>query len=429
MALEQNLNKVGIAANLSGQNRWTFKDLINGVEDGDAVAMRQLRPVLQDIQTINGSLANYVQSSQFGPLFNQYRTSLDLQDANQVDVAIATALAGLPEPESRLASVAVKTVWQGANADLTNAIISGFGLTASDAGNIDDASTSCVLIDSPIAGETGLYQLRTNGSIQKLNAALFEAQMGYYTRFYVIDSSREFAIRQLDTATNAIEVEEIPYTDEYAGLGPIVVSNLNKTINFSFNAAEFVMGAEGFSLHPALKAAIDLIPGMGDAIDQVTQGLADLNAQISQQITDLTGQVTNLSGQVSSQGVSISALQTAVQAITSRLANAFANLQEILFLGGVPQVKDSSGVWTLAPNNLIQELSSDADTGIYRVNHGRGTIAIPQYFEANAQGEPQMACPIFQYGGMTQNSFDIRIEKYKPVLLVLPAGLNGSVFA
>lgn len=428
-SLNQLLNTTFSATNISFQDRWRLTDLPNGVNPGDSVAFRQLKPLSDDILAIANSLANYVQSANFGTLFNQYRTSGDLQDADQVEAAIAAALAGLPESESRLASVAVKTVYQGTVANLTAAMVSDFGLTQNDSGEIDDANNSCVLIDSPVAGETGLYQLKSNNQLQKLNSALFASNLGYYTRFYVIDSSREFSIRSIDAPTFGLEIEEIPYVDEYTGLGPIEVSNLNKTINLKFSPLDFVMGVDGFALHPSIKDALNLIPTMQSALDALTTGFQDLNTLVSQAITDLTGQVTTLTGTVSSQGQQLSALQFALQSIQTKLANAFARYQEIFFLGGVANVRDTAGNWMLAPNTMVQELSGDEDTGLYRITHDRGTVTLPSYFEANQAGEPKIACQNFQIGDVTASSFLVRVEKYKPVLLMMPAGINGAAFA
>jgi hypothetical protein len=404
-----------LSENISLQNRYKLTSLVNGVDAGDSVAMRQLTPLLSDIQTIFGSLNQFIPTANFANLFNQARTGANLQDATQVTAAIAAALAGMPEPESRLASVACKTQFQGAIASITAATIAGFGLTASDAGNIDDASNSCVLIDSPIAGETGLYQLKVNGQLQKLNAALFTANMGYYTRFYIIDSSREFAIRQLDSVSNSVEVEEIPYVDEFTGLGPITVSNLNKTVNLNFNAVDFVLGGDGLNLHPALRSALDLIPGLASSLAALETLVNDLNTNLSQQITTLTGQVTTLTGQVSS--------------IQTKLQNAFADVLEILFLAGVPHIKGLTGTWDLAPSGFVQELSGDADKGLMRVIHNRGVKVRPDYFEANQAGENQAMAVGFFCGAIEANYFEVAIEKYKPVKLMLPAGLKSGAFA
>lgn len=407
--------QVFFSENISLQDRYKLTGLVNGTEGGDSVAMRQLNPLLTDIQTLFGSLNQFIPTTNFANLFNQARTANGLQDGTQVAAAIAAALQGLPEPESRLASVACKTQYQGAIASITAATIASFGLTASNDGNIDDASNTCVLIDSPIAGETGLYQLKTNGQLQKLNAALFGANMGYYTRFYVIDSSREFAIRQLDAATNAVEVEEIPYTDEFTGLGPIVVSNLNKTINLKFKPTDFVLDGDGLNLHPALRSAIDLIPGLQSALTTLTTQVNDINTSLSQQITTLTGTVTQLSGQVT-------AMQT-------KLSTAFADVLEILFLSGTPHIKGLTGVWEVAPAGFVQELSGNADKGVVRVTHNRGVRIRPDYFEANQAGENQSMAAAFYCGAIEPNYFEVAIEKYKPVKLMLPAGLKAAAFA
>jgi hypothetical protein len=416
------------AENLSFQNRYKLTDLVNGVDAGDSVAMRQLTPLAQDIQQVIASLATYVKSADFGSMFNQFRTQANLQDLSQVEAAIAAALAGLPEPSTRLASVAVKTVHQGNLASMTPAVIAQFGLQASDSGDIDDVNVTGLLLDSPIAGESGLYQLRSNGQMQSLNAALVAANLGYYSRFYIIDSSREFAIRSLDLGAGTLEVEEIPYVDEYTGLGPVVVSNLNKTINLNFSALDFVMGADGFSLNPAIRSALNLIPGLQQAIDTVSDLLSDLNATLSNQITQLSGQVTQLSGQVITQGNNLSALQTTVQMLMDKVTNAFANVQEILFLNGVPNVRGANG-WVSAPNSFVQELSGDADKGLFRISHNRGVKTVPSYFEANQAGEVQRACVLFDLRAVTDDTIEMRVEKYKPVLVMLSAGLQASAFA
>lgn len=421
-------SKVFSAANISLQDRYKITGLVNGVEPGDSVAMRQLTPVVQDLQQVLSSLANYVQTADFGSLFNQFRTQNNLQSLSQVEAAIAAALTGLPEPTSRLASVAVKTVYQGNFASMTPAVIAGFGLQASDLGNIDDSNATAVLLDSPIAGETGLYQLSTNGQMVSLNPGLIEANLGYYTRFYVIDSSREFAIRSLDLVASTLEVEEIPYVDEYTGLGPINVSNLNKTINLNFSALDFILGAEGLALNPDIREALDLIPGFQQAIDTVSDLLSDLNATLSNQITQLTGQITQLTGQVTGQGNSISALQSTVQTLLDQMASAFAQVQEILFLNGVPNVRSGQG-WIPAPSSLVQELSGDLDNGLFRISHNRGIKTVPSYFEANQLGEVQRACYLFDLTSVTDSAVELRIEKYKPVLVMLSSGLNASAFA
>lgn len=415
------------AENISFQSRYKLTDLVNGSDAGDSVAMRQLTPLAQDIQQTIASLAAYVKTADFGAMFGQFRSQANLQDLSQVEAAIAAALTGLPEPSSRLASVAVKTVHQGNLASMTTAIITGFGLQASDSGDIDDANVTAILLDSPAAGESGLYQLRTNGQMQSLNAALVAANLGYYSRFYIIDSSREFAIRSLDLGAETLEVEEIPYVDEYEGLGPVVVSNLNKTINLNFSALDFVMGTEGFALNPAIRSALDLIPGFQQSIDTVSDLLSDLNATLSNQITQLTGQITQLTGQVTTQGNNLSALQTTVQTLMDKVTNAFANVQEILFLNGVPNVRSAQG-WIAAPSTFVQELSGDLDKGLFRISHNRGVKTVPAYFEANQLGEVQRACFLFDLSSVSDNAIELKVEKYKPVLVMLAAGLKSSAF-
>jgi hypothetical protein len=405
------------AENISFQNRYKNTNLVNGVDPGDSVAMRQLTPLAQDIQQTIASLANYVKTADFGAIFNQFRGQANLQDLSQVEAAIAAALSGLPEPSSRLASVAVKTVHQGNLASLTPAVIAQFGLQASDSGDIDDVNVTAILLDSPVAGESGLYQLRTNGQMQSLNAALVAANIGYYSRFYVIDSSREFAIRELDLTAGTIEVEEIPYVDEYTGLGPVVVSNLNKTINLNFSALDFVMGTDGFSLNPSIRSALALIPGLQQAIDTVSDLLSDLN-------TTLSNQITQLSGQVTTQGNSLSALQSTFQMLADQFANAFASVQEILFLNGVPNIRSAQG-WIAAPSTLVQELSGDLDKGLFRISHNRGVMTVPAYFEANQLGEVQRSCFLFDITALSDNAIEMKVEKYKPVLVLLQAGLKA----
>ncbi len=412
------------AENISFQNRYKNTNLVNGVDPGDSVAMRQLTPLAQDIQQTIASLAGYVKTADFGASFNQFRGQANLQDLGQVEAAIAAALAGLPEPSSRLASVAVKTVHQGNLASMTPAVIAQFGLQASDSSDIDDSNVTAILLDSPVAGESGLYQLRTNGQMQSLNAALVAANLGYYSRFYIIDSSREFAIRSLNLGAGTLEVEEIPYVDEYTGLGPIEVSNLNKTINLNFSALDFVMGADGFALNPAIKSALALIPGLQQAIDTVSDLLSDLNTNLSNQITQLTGQITQLTGQVTAQGNSLSALQSTIQSIVDQLANSFASVQEILFLNGVPNIRSAQG-WIAAPSTLVQELSGDIDKGLFRISHNRGVMTVPTYFESNQLGEVQKACFLFDITALSDNAIEMKVEKYKPVLVLLQAGLKA----
>jgi hypothetical protein len=419
------------SANIDFQNRYNLNNLANGVDGGDSVAMRQLTPLIADIQATTTSLANYVKTADFPAAFGAAVTNSNIQNKTQVDAAIAAALMGLPEPESRLASVAVKTVFTGALSGLTAAILAGFGLTPSDAGNIDDANATCVLVDSPSAGETGLYQLRTNGELQKLNAALFTANLGYYSRFYVIDSSREFAIRSIDAAAAAMEIEEIPYHDEYSGLGPIVVSNVNKTINFKFNANDFVMGSEteGFCLHPAIRSSLALIPGLQSSIASLAALLDTVNASLSEYMAEMTARVALLTGESAFHGMSISALQGYVQGIVNKLDSSFANVQEILFVSGAAQIRNAQGAWVPAPSTLVQAVSGDANNGIYRINHNRGILTIPHYFRANQLGEAMQACFLFNTSAVTKDMVEIQVEKYAPVLLVLPAGLTPSAFS
>lgn len=411
------------AENISFQNRYKLIDLIDGVDDGDSVAMRQLRPLVQDIQSLTSGMANYVQNSAFSGLFGQLRQDSNLQDAAQVQAAIAAALAGMPDAESRLASVAVKVLYQGTRSSLTPAIIAGFGLTPSDSGDIDDASTTCLLLDSPTPGETGLYQLRTNNQIQSLNSALAGSGLGYYTRFYVVDSSREFAITNIDG--NNLEVREIPYVDEYTGLGPIEVSNVNKTINLRFSATDFVVNGDGLNLHPALRESILSIPGLSQTIEALQDLVTTLNTTLSNRLTELTGQVTNLTGQVAQQAQNLTGLRSLVEELQTKIEQAFDDFTEILFLSGVPNIRNSSGNWIPAPTSLCEELGGDANKGLYLIKHGRGVPIVPVYAEANTQGDVQSVSSLFHLTAVQSDSFRVGVEKYKPVLLILQAGLNA----
>jgi hypothetical protein len=417
------------ADNISFQGRYRATDMRPGVDASDAVVVSQLTPLAQDIQNLVTGLAARLQSADFGPLFSQYRTQLNLQDAPQVEALIAAALANMPDPEQRLAAVAVHSAFEGTLAQLGPAI-AAMGLTANDSGDVDDANTSCVLLKSTDPAETGLYQLRTNGSLVNLNAALFILNIGYYTRFNVTAASqvgRTYAVAALSSATNTIDVVEIPYEDEYTGLGPVVVSNVNRTINLMFSAADFVMGGDGFSLHPAVKAAIDSIPALEGSLNALADLVTTANAALSQQITQLGAQVDALAQTVQAHGNSLSAIQGSVQAVLAKMAASFANVQEILFIAGAAQVRSASG-WVPAPGLLAQELSGDANKGLYRIQHDRGVMVTPQYFEANQQGEAQQACSMFRLQNVGNNSFAIEVEKYKPVLIVIGAGLTAQAF-
>lgn len=397
-------------ANLSFQDRYKLTDLINGTEGGDSVAYRQLKPVEDSVSSILTTL------SDLPNILNQFRVSNDLQDQQQVLALIAQQIANIPEAESRLASIAVKTVYQGSLAE-AQASIATMGLTASSSGNIDDANLTCVLVDSPIAGETGVYQMNQSNQLVNLNTGLFAANMGYYTRFYVIESGnrpgREFAITALDAATNGLEVEEIPYEDEYTGLGPIVVSNLNKTVNIRFTPTDFIVNNDGeFALHPAMKAAIEMVPGLNTALNT-----------LSVTVADLTGIVT-------AQGQSISQLQQSVQGILDKWATAFANVQHIFFEGGLAKVKQPDGSWTPAPLGMVQEMAGGtADRGLYRISHSRGIWTLPSYAHADAMGNPKRAAAFLDTEDQTSNSIDLWVEKYTNVVVSFPAGLTAAAFA
>jgi hypothetical protein len=429
------------ASNIDFQDRYKLTNLVNGVDGGDSVAMRQLVPVLADIQAMTANMSNYVQSAQFGDLFNSARNNADLLSGSQVNAAIAAAIAGIPPAESRLASLAVKTVFEGSLADAQVAAPT-MGLIASDSGDFEDASSSCVLVNSPNPAETGVYQWRTNNTLQSLNATLIAAQLGYYTRFYVITSGnrpgREYAIISLDAANNGFEVEEIPYTDEYTGLGPIVVNNQNKTINLSFSAADFVVTGGGeFQLHQAVKAALAQMPVLVQDLDALETIVNDLNANLSNQIQTLTGQVNALSQTVSGHTQNISTLQTSLGDALARIAQLevsamrLGDLQDtiaIWFQAGIPSIKNALGVWVPAPSNLVQEISGNADVGIYRIIHSRGVPILPIYAEANNQGQATRVGFIYRTIGLTPDWIELEVEKYKGVILTFPAGIKSTAF-
>ncbi len=396
--------------NIDCQDLYQLKNLINGTEDGDSVAYRQLKPLEQDITNIFQTLSDLPNT------LDTYRAAKDLQDEDQVLALIAQALQDMPDVESRLASVAVKTVYQG-TLTAAQAAIASFNLTASDSGSIDDANVSCILLDSPTTGETGVYQLNLAGQLVKLNASMFAENLGYYTRFYAIESEnrpgREFAVTGLDDTTSSFEVEEIPYTDEYAGLGPITVSNLNKTINLKFSALDFVVNDNGeFALLPALRQAIGMVPGLSEAV------------------ATLTVTVTDLVNTVQAQGLSISQLQTQVQGVLDKLSTAFANVQHVFFENGIAKIKDQNNSWTAAPVGFVQELAGgSADQGLFRINHNRGVQTLPNYFQADSLGNPKRMAAFLPTEDVSANSVDVWVEKYTTIVLSFPAGLTSSAFA
>jgi hypothetical protein len=419
-----------IASDISAQGRYKITQLVNGVDPGDSVAMRQLTPIISDIQGVVSAVAERVKSADFATMFNQLRTSNNLQDSSQVDAAIAAALMGLPDPESRLASQAVHSVFVGTLAQLT-AGLSNFPLVASDSGNIDDANTSCILLDSEVTGETGLYQLRSNGSLMSLNAALFQANLGYYSRFYVINGDnpgREFAVTELDTVAGNLSIAEVPYVDEYVGIDGVVVNNVNKTVRLNFSAADFVLNQGLFELHPAIKTAIASIPALESSLEALGDLLDSLNTTLSAQITALVGQVDALTQTVTGQGNSISGLQTAIQALTEKFASSLVNVQKIFFSAGSPKIQTATG-WVPAPSSLVTELSGNADVGNFRITHNRGLMSVPQYFEANSAGEAIQPCFAYATQSVNENFIEMRIEKYKGVLIVFEAGLTAYAFS
>ncbi len=396
--------------NIHFQDRYQLTGLINGTEDDHSVAYRQLKPLEQDITSIFNTLNNLPST------LDAYRADKDLQDEDQVLALIGQAMQNLPDVESRLASVAVKTVYQG-TLTAAQAAIATFGLTASNSGDIDDSNVSCILLDSPTAGETGVYQKNLAGQLVKLNASMFAMNLGYYTRFYVIESEnrpgREFAVTGLDNATSAIEVEEVPYTDEYAGLGPITVSNFNKTINLKFSALDFVVNNDGeFALVPALRQAILKVPGLETAV-----------ANLSVVVDDLV-ETVQLHGQ------SITQLQTSVQGILDKLSVAFANVTHVFFENGVPKIKDQNGAWTPAPMGFAQELAGgNANRGLFRINHNRGVMTTPTYAQSDALGNPKRMAAFLDTDDMSANSIDLWVEKYTTITVSFPAGLTSSAFA
>jgi hypothetical protein len=417
------------ATDINFQDHYKATGLKSGVDAGDSVAMRQLTPVLSDVQTLFAGLQASLRSNDFGPLFNQYRVQTALQDGGQVTAAIAAALAGIPDPEQRLASVAVHSVFVGSHQDMV-VNRDNFGLTPSDQG-LDDSNTSCVLLDTDVEDEAGLYQLLPSGIFRCINPELFSNNVGYYTRFYIIKGDqpgREFAVTNLNTVTTWMAVAEIPYSEEYTGLGPIQVLGTNKTINFKFSAADFVLATNEFGLHPAIKTAIAMIPGLHDSVEALTDLINGLNTTLSNQINALTGQVTNLTQTVASQATNLSSMQTQLQGLAQKVANSFANIQEVFFVAGVPQIRSGTS-WAPAPSSFVEELSGDASVGIYRIYHNRGVATMPVYLEANNQGEPQAACFAFKLQAMTANYVQIAVEKYKPVLILFEAGLKASAFS
>ena len=75
------------------------------------------------------------------------------------------------------------------------------------------------------------------------------------------------------------------------------------------------------------------------------------------------------------------------------------------------------------------EIEGNADKGVMRITHNRGVAIVPSYFEANNAGDNQRMCAGFFVGAVTPNFFEVCVEKYKPVKLLLPAGLKDAAFA
>lgn len=427
------------ASNIHFQDRYKITGLTNGVDGGDSVAMRQLLPVVADVQNLINQMGDVVMESDFANRFAAAVTSADLQNSTQVSAAIAAALSGLPEPESRLISVAVATVFQGTLADAANAQFPD--VTPSDSLDIDDAASSCILIDSPTTGETGIYQKRTNGVLSSLNAALFAQQLGFYSRFYVIASGsrpgREFAIVALDATAGTLEIEEIPYTDEYVGLGPISVSNQNKTINLRFSANDFVLvGSENeFTLHPALRAAINLIPGLQQQFTDLEGDVEALSETLTEQVSLLTGQIQSLQQTQQLQAQNISSLQASMGDLLARLATLevtalrkshVAGPMDVYFQSGSPMLKNAQGMWEAAPPAIVQQIGGTADNGIYLITHNRGLTSFPDYWECNASGSPVARCVAYQIVAFTENTLSVQVETYKNVMLMFASGIKAA---
>lgn len=424
-------------------NGYQGKNLAAGVEGTDAVRMDQLTPIANEVQDLLASLANYVQTSQFGNLFASAAQNADLFSGSQVNAAIVAALAGLPDPAERLGGIAVKDFVMGTLAE-AEALAATLGLTASDSGSIDDAAQSCLLVVSPSIAETGLYQLRTNGTLFKMNSDLFTAGLGYYTEFVAVAGAtrrgRQFAVVEMVEAAEQFQVVEVPYTDEYMGLGPITVSYVDKTINFRFSAADFIVDQQGeFQLLPALKRSIEEIPEIKVDLEALTQVVQDLNDSLSNQISQLSSTVQNLSQTVDGQAQNISSLQSSLGEALSRLAQLeidalrvsdFAKNQEIWFYqtGNGPvigYVKDDQGQWNPAPNSLVQAIAETTNHVEVRIAHGRGVPVTPIYSYTDINGERLRSTHLYGIEAITDSSVNVLVEKDKRVKLTFPAGVKA----
>jgi hypothetical protein len=423
---------------------YKLTNLALGVEPKDSVRFDQLSPVVADVQNLIAGMSNYVQSAQFPALFTTATQNADLWNGTQVNTAIAAALAGMPEAEARLGGVAVKDFVMGTLAE-AQALASTMGLTASDSNSIDDAAQSCILVIAPTIAETGLYQLHTDGTLHSLNADLFLAGLGYYTEFVAVASptrrGRQFAVVELDSNTNQFQAVEVPYSDEYMGLGPIVVSQVNKSINLRFSAADFVVDAQGeFQLHSALRQAIAQVPGLAADLNALEQVVQDLNDSLSTQIATLSAEVQALAQTVSGHTQNISGIQTSLGSALARLAQLeidairladFSRTQEIwLYQSGngplVGYVKDVQGNWNLAPGDLVDVLVETTSHFEVQINHGRGVPSTPIYSYTDANGTRLKSTMFYGIEAIDNSSTNIMIEKDKRVMLTFPATIFGA---
>jgi hypothetical protein len=435
-----------ITANINCQD-YKLTNLALGVDPKDSVRMDQLSPVVADVQNLISGMSNYVQSAQFPALFTTAAQNADLWNGTQVNTAIAAALAGIPEAEARLGGVAVKDFVLGTLAE-AQALAPTMGLTASDSNSIDDAAQSCILVVAPTIAETGLYQLHTDGTLHRLNADLFLAGLGYYTEFVAVASptrrGRQFAVVELDSTTNQFQAVEVPYADEYMGLGPIVVSQVNKSINFRFSASDFVVDAQGeFQLHEALKQAIGQIPGLASDLNALEQVVQDLNDSLSSQIATLSQEVQALAQTVSGHTQNISGLQTSLGDALARLAqlelNAlriadFARTQEIwLYQSGngplMGYVKDAQNNWNPAPSNLVNVIVETTSHFEVQINHDRGVPSTPIYSYTDANGTRLKSTMFYGIEAIDDSSINLMVEKDKRVMMTFPASILGSKFA
>jgi hypothetical protein len=422
-------------------------NLEKGTDAKDSVRFDQLTPVIADVENLISGLTNYVQSAQFPNLFNAAAAAGDLFSGTQVNTAIATALAGLPAAEDRLGGVAIHDAILGTLAQ-AQAAVSGLGLTPMDSGDIEDAVQSGVLVVSPNIAESGLYQLQTNGQLVNLNAALMARNLGYYTEFVVVASNgrrgRQFAVTELNEAANQFQPVEVPYTDEYMGTWPIVVSNMDKSISFNFSANDFVIGNGGeFQLLPAFKQAIAQIPGISQNLTALEEVVQDLNDSLSQQIQGLTADIQALEQTVSGHAQNISEIRTDLGDALFRLAtleqNAiviadFAKTQEIWFFntGNGPTigyVQAQDGQWNPAPAALLEVIAETTSHLEIRIKHDRGVPIQPMYSYTDLNGVRLKSTMFYGIEVIADNSINVLIEKDKRVKLTFPAGVRSGLFA